>query len=129
LTLALSAYPAGPIAFRDRKVSVEGVHAATQLTGPAIFYFYFEKQQSGFGLSGAPSSTDQFKLLRFEVKKSSREAVVMQSNGFRSSTGVPGKDAVGSVFHFKVREWRIQSNRESVSWRVLLYQRWGVDRV
>jgi len=86
----------GMVGSGKAKISVSGTHAALQMTDTVpVFYFYFEKQQSGFGsTSGAPISTDQFKLLRFEVKKSDREAVVMQVNAFSGSTKIPDKEVV-----------------------------------
>ena len=82
------------IAKVNSKIIVNGSHSATQILGSPVFYFFFEKQQSGFGTSGAPNSTDQFKLLRFDIKKNSREAVVMQENGLGSTSGIPDKNSI-----------------------------------
>jgi hypothetical protein len=80
----------------DGKISVEGSHAVFQVSeATPVFYFYLEQQQSAFGSnSGAPTSVAQFKLLRFDVKKNYREAVVMQTGVFDNSTAIPDKDAI-----------------------------------
>ncbi len=82
------------------KAVVRSPHAAVATVDPdAVFYFYFEEK--GAGLSHASSGTstpNEYTLLRFDVKKDSRETTVMQANAFGSQSGTQDNSSVAFTF-------------------------------
>jgi hypothetical protein len=76
------------------KAVVRNAHANVKIGDPqAVFYFYFEEK--GAGLShpqfGGTSTPNEFTLLKFDVKKDTRETTVMKANAFGSSAGTDDK--------------------------------------
>lgn len=67
------------------------------------FYFYFDQSQrnlsdagtNGFWIAGAVTSPNEFSLVRFDVKKDSREAKVGKFNIGGAKSGVMDKDRIG----------------------------------
>jgi len=84
------------IAKTNWKAVLHGEKAGVRTVDPAAcFYFYFEKTRSG--LSHADFGTtnpNEFTLLRLDVKKSSREVVMMSANGYTAASGLDEKKAV-----------------------------------
>jgi hypothetical protein len=83
------------------KAVVRNAHANVKIGDPqAIFYFYFEEK--GAGLShpqfGGTSTPNEFTLLKFDVKKDSRETTVMKANAFGSSAGTDDKANIPFTF-------------------------------
>ena len=83
------------------KAVVRGSHANLKMSDPnPVFFFYFE--ETGAGLShasfGGTSTPNEFTLLKFDVKKDTRETVVMQANAFGSSAGTDEKASIGFDF-------------------------------
>jgi hypothetical protein len=70
---------------------VRSPHSAISTVDPnAVFYFYFEEKGAGLSHSSFNASTstpNEFTLLHFDVKKDSRETIVMQMNAFGGQTG------------------------------------------
>jgi len=66
------------------KAVVRSPHAAVSTVDrDTVFYFYFEEKGAGLGHSSSITSTpNEFNLLHFDVKKDTREAIVMQMNSF-----------------------------------------------
>ena len=66
------------------KAVVRSPHAAVSTVDrDTVFYFYFEEKGAGLSHSSAITSTpNEFDLLHFDVKKETREAIVMQMNSF-----------------------------------------------
>ncbi|GIU76282.1 MAG: hypothetical protein KatS3mg004_3369 [Bryobacteraceae bacterium] len=63
-----------------------------------VFYFYFEDKASGlgksyFGLTGL-SNPNQFALVMLEVKKSTRETIIMEFGALGASSGTHAKSMV-----------------------------------
>jgi len=87
------------------KAVVRDAHANTRTSDPsAVFYFYFEEKNAGLSQFsfGGTSTPNEFTLLRFDVKATSRETVVMQANAFGSSEGTDDKANVPFT-HVKIR--------------------------
>jgi len=83
------------------KAVVRNAHANVKIGDPqATFYFYFEEK--GAGLShpqfGGTSTPNEFTLLKFDVKKDSRETTVMKANAFGSSSGTDDKANIPFTF-------------------------------
>jgi hypothetical protein len=82
------------------KATLRNAHAVVQLTDPnPEFYFYFEKSAaaSTFSYTGpAPTSPSGYQLVRLEVKKDTRETVVVTMGGLGGgmSSGPEKKDIV-----------------------------------
>ena len=59
----------------------------------ATFYFYFEEKGAGLSHAefGGTSTPNEFTLLKFDVKKDTRETTVMKANAFGSSAGTDDK--------------------------------------
>ena len=75
------------------KAVVRGDRAQVRTNDPsAVFYFYFEKTSAGLSNSSLGTSTpNEFTILRFDVKRDSRETVVMKANAFGASSGSDDK--------------------------------------
>ena len=82
------------------KAVVRGPHAAISTTDADVaFYFYFEEKSAGLSHSSFSTSTpNEFTLLRFDVKKETRETVVMQANAFGSQSGSQDNATVTFTF-------------------------------
>jgi hypothetical protein len=83
------------------KAVVRNAHANVKIGDPqAVFYFYFEEK--GAGLShpqfGGTSTPNEFTLLKFDVKKDTRETTVMKANAFGSSAGTDDKANIPFTF-------------------------------
>ena len=84
------------------KAVVRSPHSSVFTTdGNAVFYFYFEEKGAGLSHSSfnnSVSTPNEFTMLRFEVKKDSRETVVMQANAFGSQSGSQDSATVPFTF-------------------------------
>lgn len=78
------------------KAVVRNGHSNIKTTdSDAIFYFYFEQKGAGLSYSGFGTSTpNEFTLLRFDVKKDSRETEVMSGNAFGTQSGTEEKATI-----------------------------------
>ncbi|MGZ4828696.1 MAG: hypothetical protein ACXV78_03565 [Candidatus Angelobacter sp.] len=76
------------------KAVVRNAHANVKMGDPqATFYFYFEEKGAGLSHAefGGTSTPNEFTLLKFDVKKDTRETTVMKANAFGSSAGTDDK--------------------------------------
>jgi hypothetical protein len=87
------------IAKAKMKAVIRGAHSNARVTDPqAIFYFFFEQQ--GAGLSNASSifsgtsTPNEYTLLRFDVKKETRETIVGKFSVWGGSGGTDDKAVV-----------------------------------
>ncbi len=78
------------------KAVLRGEKAGVRTVDPAAsFYFYFEKTRSGLShVDYGTTNPNEFTLLRLDVKKSSREVVMMSGNYYTAATGLDEKKAV-----------------------------------
>jgi len=82
------------------KSTLRNAHAVVQLTNPnPEFYFYFDKSAATpmYSFTGpAPTSPSEYQLVRLEVKKDTRETVVMTMGGLGGgmSSGPEKKDII-----------------------------------
>lgn len=82
------------------KAVVRGAHADVK-SGDAgmVFYFYFEDKSAGLSHSSFGTTTpNEFTLVKFDVKKETRETVVMKANAFGASSGTDEKANTGFTF-------------------------------
>ena len=94
----VSAVTAGLKKAKVRAV-VPGQHAGIRTGNPQpTFYFYFEDKASGLGKSGfgagSISNPNQFALVKFEIKKSSRETIIMEVGALGMSSGTHEKSMI-----------------------------------
>ena len=82
------------------KAVVRSAHSNVKTTDPnGTFYFYFEERGAGLSYSGFGTSTpNEFTLLKFEVKKDTRETEVMSANAFGSQSGTQEKSTIQFTF-------------------------------
>lgn len=75
------------------KAALSSSNARLQLdNSKPVFYFYFEVKNSGLSSSNYyATSPNEFALVKFEVKKSSREVVISQANIFSAESGTLDK--------------------------------------
>jgi hypothetical protein len=83
------------IAKMSVKASVRGAQASIGTSdSSAEFYFVFENKQTQLGASspwGGASSPNEFSLIRFDVKSSTREVIVGQANAYGAQSGTQDK--------------------------------------
>jgi hypothetical protein len=83
------------------KAVVRNAHANVKMGDPqAVFYFYFEEKGAGLSHAefGGTSTPNEFTLLKFDIKKDTRETTVMKANAFGSSSGTDEKANIGFSF-------------------------------
>lgn len=83
------------------KAVVRNAHANVQVgDSQATFYFYFEEKGAGLSHAsfGGTSTPNEFTLLKFDVKKDTRETTVMKANAFGSSSGTDDKANIPFTF-------------------------------
>jgi hypothetical protein len=83
------------------KAVVRNAHANVKIGDPqALFYFYFEEKGAGLSHAefGGTSTPNEFTLLKFDVKKDTRETIVMKANAFGASAGTDDKANVPFTF-------------------------------
>lgn len=83
------------------KAVVRDAHANIRISDPsAVFYFYFEEKGAGLSHAsfGGTSTPNEFTLLKFDVKKNSRETAVMKMNAFGASSGTDDKANIPFTF-------------------------------
>jgi hypothetical protein len=99
----------GGIASMNFKTSIPNAHARIETEAPRPkFYFYFDQASAslsngardGFWAAGAVTSPAEFSLVRFDVKKNSREARVGKFNIAGAKAGVMDKDRI--PFEYKM---------------------------
>lgn len=90
------------------KAVLRGARANTRVNDPqSVFYFYFEEQGAGLSHANSPifggtSTPNEYTLLKFEVKKDTRETVVEKLNAYGASGGTDDK-AVTAFTYTKLR--------------------------
>ena len=89
------------------KAVLRGAHANARVSAPQpVFYFYFEEQGAGLSHASTPfggtSTPNEYTLLKFDVKGSTRETVTGSANVFGASGGTDDK-AVTSFTYTKLR--------------------------
>lgn len=81
------------------KAVVPGQHAGVRTGDPQpTFYFYFEDKAAGLGKggfgAGSISNPNQFALVKLDIKKSSRETIIMEVGTLGMSTGTHEKSMI-----------------------------------
>lgn len=81
------------------KAIIRGAHSNTRITdAKTIFYFYFEEKSAGLSNSssifGGTSTPNEYTLLRFDVKKSTRETTIGKFSEWGGSSGNDEKATV-----------------------------------
>ncbi|MGN6497315.1 MAG: hypothetical protein ACTHKM_01275 [Tsuneonella sp.] len=101
----------GGIASMSFKTAVPNAHARVQTRqARPTFYFYFDQAnrslsngaRDGFWAAGAVTSPAEFSLVRFDVKKNSREAKVGSFNIGGAKAGVMDKDRIPFTYNLVV---------------------------
>lgn len=87
------------IAKMKMKAVIRGAHSNTRVTdSQPVFYFYFEQQGAGLSnassVFGGTSTPNEYTLLRFDVKKNTRETIVGKASIWGASGGVDDKATV-----------------------------------
>ena len=83
------------------KAVVRNAHAGVRVSdAQPVFYFYFEEKSAGLSHAsfGGTSTPNEFTLLKFDVKKESRETTVMKMGAFGSSSGTDDKANIAFDF-------------------------------
>jgi hypothetical protein len=85
------------------KAVIRGAHANVRVADPnAVFYFYFERQGEGLSNAqsffGGTSTPNEYTLLRFDVKKDSRETTTGSFNAYGASGGTDDKAMVAFTY-------------------------------
>lgn len=83
------------------KAVVRNAHANVKISDATpVFYFYFEEKEAGLSHAsfGGTSTPNEFTLLKFDVKKQTRETTVMKANAFGSSAGTDDKANIAFDF-------------------------------
>lgn len=72
------------------KANLPGTTAGVQITTPRpVFYFYLDAKSGGLNTSsGIPSTTNEFTLIRFNVRSDNREVTISKSNAYGGKGGL-----------------------------------------
>lgn len=82
------------------KAVIRGAHSNARVTDPqSVFYFYFENQGAGLSNAsnsfwGGTSTPNEYVILRFDVKGTTRETTTGKFNAFGASGGTDDKAVV-----------------------------------
>ncbi|MGH9598996.1 MAG: hypothetical protein ACRD27_03985 [Terracidiphilus sp.] len=81
------------------KAVLRGAHANARVIGTQpVFYFYFEEKSAGLSnastIFGGTSTPNEYTLLKFDVKKDTRETIIGSANAFGASGGTDEKAVV-----------------------------------
>jgi len=81
------------------KAVLRGAHSNARVTDPqTVFYFYFEQQTAGLSnassIFGGTSTPNEYTLLRFDVKDTTRETTIGKFNAYGASSGNDDKATV-----------------------------------
>ena len=85
------------------KAVIRNAHSNVRITDPnATFYFYFERQGEGLSNAqsffGGTSTPNEYTLLRFDVKKDTRETTTGSFNAYTASGGMDDKAMVAFTY-------------------------------
>lgn len=85
------------------KAILRGAHANTRITDDQpVFYFYFEQRSAGLSNAstafGSTSTPNEYTLLKFDIKKDTRETLIGSMNAFGASGGTDDKSVVGFTY-------------------------------
>jgi hypothetical protein len=85
------------------KAVMRGAHSNARVTDPqTVFYFYFEQQSAGLSnasnIFGGTSTPNEYTLLRFDVKESTRETTIGKFNAFGASSGNDDKATMAFTY-------------------------------
>jgi hypothetical protein len=91
------------IAKASTKEVLRNAHSNARVSDPnTVFYFYFEEKSAGLSNSQQPfsgtSTPNEYTLLRFDVKKDSRETTTGKFNAYGASGGTDQKAAVAFTY-------------------------------
>lgn len=81
------------------KAVLRGAHANARIsTAQPLFYFYFEEKSAGLSnassIFGGTSTPNEYTLLKFDVKSSTRETIIAKANAFGASGGTDDKAVI-----------------------------------
>jgi hypothetical protein len=81
------------------KAVIRDAHSNARVTDPGVvFYFYFEKQGAGLSNASSPfggtSTPNEYTLLKFDVKESTRETTIGKFNAYGGSGGTDDKATI-----------------------------------
>jgi hypothetical protein len=97
----------GGLVKAKQKAVIQGAKAAIRVSNPQpVFYFYFEDKAAALGKvgwgGGGVSSPNQFTCIHLNVKKNTRETIIMEVGAFGASSGTQEK----SIMTFKSEKLR-----------------------
>jgi hypothetical protein len=92
------------IAKAKMKAILRGAHSNARVTDPqTVFYFYFEQQSAGLSnasnIFGGTSTPNEYTLLKFDVKDSTRETTIGKFNAYGASSGNDDKAIVTFTYN------------------------------
>jgi hypothetical protein len=73
-----------------QKANLPGIAAKMQITGVTpVFYFYLDAKSGGLNTSsGVPSTTNEFALVKFNIRDDNRELTISKSNSWGAKGGL-----------------------------------------
>jgi hypothetical protein len=85
------------------KAVIRNAHSNVRIADPNIaFYFYFEQQGAGLSNASSPfggtSTPNEYTLLRFDVKETTRETTIGKFNAYGGSGGTDDKAMVAFTY-------------------------------
>jgi hypothetical protein len=91
------------IAKAKMKAILRGAHSNARVTDPqTVFYFYFEQQGAGLSnassIFGGTSTPNEYTLLKFDVKDSTRETTIGKFSAYGASSGNDDKAIVAFTY-------------------------------
>ena len=91
------------IAKASIKAVIRNAHSNVRVVDPnAVFYFFFEMQNAGLSESqkpfGGTSTPNEYTLLRFDVKKDTRETTTGKFNAYGGKGGTDDKAMVAFTY-------------------------------
>lgn len=91
------------IAKASVKAVIRNAHSNARVTDPnAVFYFFFEMQSAGLSEAqrpfGGTSTPNEYTLLRFDVKKDTRETTTGTFNAYGAKSGTDDKNMAAFTY-------------------------------
>lgn len=87
LTASITPFGLGKV---KTKANLPGTTAKLQIQNPRpVFYFYLDNKSGGLNTSsGIPSTTNEFALVRFNVRSDNREVTIAKANAYGAKGGL-----------------------------------------
>ena len=92
-----------------QKANLPGTTAKTQIVGGVpVFYFYLDAKSGGMNTSsGVPSTTNEFALVKFNIRDDNRELTISKSNSWGAKGGFP----MNPSWNLPRKVWAMVSSR------------------